>query len=103
MCLFVTLTRTLKHFPGGIAEAAKRPARAVLLQSTQAGAEGKVAFCAGGDVKSVAQAIKEDPGSCFPRLQLAHEYLGVAALSKKREDGTPVICFMDAWWSLKTR
>eukprot|EP00434_Breviolum_minutum_P011202 symbB.v1.2.009884.t1/scaffold639.1/size181572/5 len=78
-----------------IAEAAERPARAVLLQSTQAGAEGKVAFCAGGDVKSVAQAVKEDPGSCFPRLQLAHEYLGVAALSKKREDGTPVICFMD--------
>lgn len=98
-----THKNSFKHLPGGIAEAAERPARAVLLQSTQAGAEGKVAFCAGGDVKSVAQAVKEDPASCFPRLQLAHEYLGVAALSKKREDGTPVICFMDAWWSFQTR
>ena len=46
-----------------------------------------------------AQAVREDPSSCFPRLQLAHEYLGVAALSRKREDGVPVICFMDAWHS----
>ena len=50
-------------------------------------------------MKSVASKVKEDPN--FARLQLAHEYLGVAALSRQRTDGVPVICFMDPWWGIK--
>ena len=70
-----------------IAEAALRPAGALLLRAS----DGAKAFCAGGDVKAVAKAMDGNAA----RVQLAHEYDGVAALSKKWEDGIPVICLMD--------
>lgn len=73
-----------------IAEAAARPASAVLLRG-----DGGRAFCAGGDVKGVALAIQADPQSSAGQVQVAHEYNAVAQLSAKREDGVPVICFMD--------
>ena len=39
-------------------------------------------------------AVKTDVKSPLPQLQLAHEYMAIAALSRKREE-VPVICFMD--------
>ncbi|CAJ1353581.1 unnamed protein product [Effrenium voratum] len=79
-----------------IVEAARLPhARALLLQGAQAGQRGKVAFCAGGDVKAMAQVLKEDPQSQLPAVQLAQEYAAISSLSRRRAEGLPVICFMD--------
>ncbi|CAE7239219.1 unnamed protein product [Symbiodinium necroappetens] len=69
-----------------IGEAASADSKCLLLQSSDAGAPGKAAFCAGGD---------EEPSSSLPKLQLGHEYRAVAALSRMRQEGVPVIAFMD--------
>eukprot|EP00439_Symbiodinium_sp_Y106_P072393 s1683_g13.t1 len=68
-----------------IGEAASADSKCLLLQSSDAGAPGKAAFCAGGD----------EPNSSLPKLQIGHEYRAVATLSRKRQEGVPVIAFMD--------
>ncbi|CAE7624050.1 unnamed protein product [Symbiodinium sp. CCMP2592] len=69
-----------------MAKAIGEAASADSKQSSDAGAPGKAAFCAGGD---------EEPHSSLPKLQLGHEYGAVATLSRKRQEGVPVIAFMD--------
>jgi len=78
-----------------IGEAASADSKCLLLQSSDAGAPGKAAFCAGGDVKAMATMLKEEPNSSLPKLQIGHEYRAVATLSRKRQEGVPVIAFMD--------
>jgi len=62
---------------------------AVLLTSTS-----PRAFCAGGDVKAMAVALRKDAGSLLPRLQLAHEYRSIVAVHGQAQQ-LPVVALMD--------
>lgn len=53
---------------------ASSPVPALLLRGCTAEGRLPAAFCAGGDLKALVQALREDPASRLPELAMLHEY-----------------------------